>query len=151
LFPSTTVVPNISVARIDSNDDGKIDRLTITSSFPLPSSPSGASFRAADMVSARLAYLTSYLFFQFSSGVWNIVRHLLPHTLCSQISHRTSSLLSDPRMRSHHFCEPCSQPDQCHSLRPTQCRQHLLPCAFIHRSSFLVLCPIYINRRCVVL
>jgi hypothetical protein len=50
LYPATTVVPNISVGRIDSNDDGKIDRLTITSSFPLPSSPTGASYRAADMV-----------------------------------------------------------------------------------------------------
>lgn len=50
LYPSTTVLPNISVARIDTNDDGKIDQLTITSSFPLPSSPSSASFRAADMV-----------------------------------------------------------------------------------------------------
>ena len=50
LFPAATVVPNISVARVDSNDDGAIDRLTITSSFPLPSSSSSSSIRATDIV-----------------------------------------------------------------------------------------------------
>ena len=54
LFPATTVLPNISVARVDSNDDGNIDRLTIKASFPLPASPPTASFRAVDMVCGLL-------------------------------------------------------------------------------------------------
>jgi hypothetical protein len=54
LFPATTVLPNISVARIDSNDDGNIDRLTIKASFPLPATPPAASFRAVDMVCGLL-------------------------------------------------------------------------------------------------
>lgn len=69
LFPSSTIVPNISVSRTDSNDDGKIDKLTITSSFPLPAAPSSASFRAADMVLGISYSISSRTRFALRSSV----------------------------------------------------------------------------------